>query len=128
MLAVPMIVAANPVDATWQVGWYDDGDTDRLVTQTMSPESMAGLAVLVLVCLSAHARLIIRIRRKHSVHSSREPVPRGPPWTVTMIQSRFVAVSNVHHHSTSARQLQPRRIIIEKIRSTRRGLRWASTP
>src|SRR5262245_56748591 len=48
ILAVPLIVAANPVDASGQQGWYDDEDADRLVTQSMSPESMMGIATLVL--------------------------------------------------------------------------------
>jgi hypothetical protein len=49
-LAVPLIVAANPVDPTWLPGFYDDADTDQLVTQTMSPEAWIGLTVLVIVC------------------------------------------------------------------------------
>ena len=49
VLAIPVIVAANPVDRTWLPGFYDDADTDQLVTQTMSPEALIGLTALVIV-------------------------------------------------------------------------------
>jgi hypothetical protein len=58
VLMIPVFVAVNPVDPAWQPGWCDDGDTDQLVTQTMSPESMIGLAVLALACFSPSAGLL----------------------------------------------------------------------
>jgi hypothetical protein len=79
VLAIPIIAAANPIDPTWQSGWYDDGDTDQLVTQTMSPESMIGLVVMAFVCFSVSARLLSEAIRHSDVCLSREPVPRGPP-------------------------------------------------
>jgi hypothetical protein len=60
-------------------GWYDDADTDQLITQTLSPEGMIGVAALVLVCLSVRARPVGGIMRLHGIPWSREAVPRGPP-------------------------------------------------
>src|SRR5262245_35647199 len=79
VLMIPVLVAVNPVDPVWQAGWYDGGDTDQLVTQTMSPESMIGLAVLALACFSTSAGLLSVVGHRPDVCSSREPVPRGPP-------------------------------------------------
>ncbi len=84
ILAIPVIVAANPVDPDWLSGWYDEADTDQLVTQTMSPESLIGVAVLLLVCFSAGARLMNGVAREYKVSASREPVSRGPPLSVSM--------------------------------------------
>jgi hypothetical protein len=79
ILVLPIIVAMNPIDSCWQLGLYDEADTDQLVTQTSSPEGMIGLAVLVLVRLIARVRRVIDIKGEHDMQSSREPVPRGPP-------------------------------------------------
>jgi hypothetical protein len=49
VLAIPVIVAANPVDPTWILGLYDDADSDQLITQPHGaiprhgwPSSLAG--------------------------------------------------------------------------------------
>src|SRR5262249_46868883 len=76
VLAVPVILFANPIDPTWKPGWYDDADADQLVLQTLSPESMVGLAVLVLFILSGRARLLSGPAHRQSTQASREPVPR----------------------------------------------------
>ena len=78
-LAVPVLVAANPVDPTWQPGIYDDGDTDQLVVQTLSPEGMIGLAALMLACFLLHPTLIepsVPCRRRVSAEWADA---RGPP-------------------------------------------------
>jgi hypothetical protein len=82
VLAIPIILVANPIDLT-QPGWYDDADTDQLM-QAMSPDSLAGLAVLVLAVFSVRGRLVISVGQKHGVTSRQEPVPRGPPLPVSM--------------------------------------------
>jgi hypothetical protein len=79
VLAIPVIMAANPIDPGWQAGWYDDGDTDQLVTQTLSPESMIGLAVLSFISLSVYLLLITGREPRQIDGQGIDPVPRGPP-------------------------------------------------
>ena len=78
-LAVPVLVAASPVDPTWQLGIYDDGDTDQLVVQTLSPEGMIGVAALMLACFLLHPTLIepsVPCRQRVSGEGADA---RGPP-------------------------------------------------
>jgi hypothetical protein len=79
LLAVPVIVAANPIDPSWQPGLYDGADTDQLVTQTLSPEGMIGLGVLVLACLCHALARSTKSRTTTTFRSRQEPVPRAPP-------------------------------------------------
>ena len=85
VLVVPIHVTANPIDPTWQPGLYDDADTDQLVTQTLSPDAMIGLAVLVLACLVSRACPVDKIVNDHDIRSRQEPVPRAPPGPIAGI-------------------------------------------
>ena len=58
LLTMPIIAAANPVDPTWISGFYDDADTDQLVTQMMSPEGLVGLLIISLLCVFSSARAV----------------------------------------------------------------------
>jgi hypothetical protein len=87
VLVVPIHVAANPIDSARQPGLYDDADTDQLVTQTLSPDAMIGLAVLVLVCLVSRTSPVDEAESEHDVRSRREPVPRAPPGPIAGIES-----------------------------------------
>ena len=79
LLAVPVVVATNPIDQTWQVGWYDNADTDPLVVQMLSPEGLLGIATVVMVVLSSQRLSASEVYTLQNLCSSREPVPRGPP-------------------------------------------------
>jgi len=79
MLVIPLIAAVNSVDPTWILGLYDDADSDQLITQAMSPESMIGLAASLVLCLAARACPLSGVVPACNIPSSREPVPRGPP-------------------------------------------------
>jgi len=78
-LAGPVLVAANPVDPTWQPGLYDDADTDQLVVQTLSPEGMIGVAALMLVCLLLYSTPIEPSVPCRQRVSGEEADARGPP-------------------------------------------------
>ena len=92
ILAIPVIVTANPLDPNWQPGWYDDGDTDQLVTQTMSPESMVGLAVLLFSSFCVFP-LSMRGRELQPIDvEGLEPPPRGPPADDEDDSARFATV------------------------------------
>jgi hypothetical protein len=59
-LAIPVVVAANPVDPSWIPGLYDDGDGDQLITHAMSPEALIGPTVVALVCILSGAMVVHR--------------------------------------------------------------------
>ena len=94
LLVIPLIAGMNSVDPTWIPGLYDDADGDLLITQAMSPESMIGLAALLVVCLAARAYPLSGVAPACHIPLSREPVPRGPPAvgppTTVLVVDRFV--------------------------------------
>jgi hypothetical protein len=78
-LAVPLIVAANPVDQTWIPGLYDEADTDQLVSHAISPESWLSVALPVVLCLFASIALARSSRRTYNGAHRSESVARPPP-------------------------------------------------
>jgi hypothetical protein len=98
VLAVPIHVAANPIDPTWQPGLYDDADADQLVTRTLSPEGIIGLGVLVLACPVSRACPVDEIVNEYEIRSRQEPVPRAPPGPNATIQPwSFIDVTRLRH-------------------------------
>jgi hypothetical protein len=78
-LAVPGIVAANPVDQIWIPGLYDDADPDQLVSQALSPESWLGAAIPVILCILATVALAWPKRPGWWRADRNEQVARAPP-------------------------------------------------
>jgi hypothetical protein len=69
-LAIPVIVAANPSDPIWRPGLYDDADTDHLVRNVVSPESLIGVSVLGIVCLLTSLLVVRRTAARSSYGTS----------------------------------------------------------
>jgi hypothetical protein len=78
-LAVPVMVAANPVDPTWLPGLYDDADTDQLVSKTLSPENWVGAALPTILCLLSGPILAWSSYSGYQDAGWSEAVARGPP-------------------------------------------------
>jgi hypothetical protein len=108
VLTIPILVAANPVDLTWQHGWHDDADTDDLVTQTLSPDSLIVLAVLVLVVqFSVRVSFVDDVAEELDAGSTREPVPKGlPPVTVSRPRSLVIRRGSSCLHAAGIRRRQ----------------------
>ena len=84
VLTIPVIGAANPVDPIWLPGLYDDADTDHLVAQTMSPEAVIGLAVLVMACRRSSSTLAGPRAHGRGTVAGGELAARGPPRRAVM--------------------------------------------
>jgi hypothetical protein len=78
-LAVPVIVATNPVDPTWLPGLYDDADSDQLVSQALSPESWLGAAIPIILCVLSTIALAWSRRLGWRRADRTEQVARAPP-------------------------------------------------
>jgi hypothetical protein len=79
VLAVPVIVAANPVDPTWLPGFYDDADPEQLVSQALSPESWLGATIPVVLCVLSTIALAWSRRLGWRRADRTEQVARAPP-------------------------------------------------
>jgi hypothetical protein len=78
-LAVPVIVATNPVDPTWLPGLYDDADSDQLVSQALSPESWLGAAIPIILCVLSTIAVAWSRRLGWRRADRTEQVARAPP-------------------------------------------------
>jgi hypothetical protein len=79
VLAVPVVVVANPVDQIWIPGLYDDADTDQMVLQAMSPESLLGTAIPVVWCLLSSIAVVWSSRSRCMGAVKSGLVARAPP-------------------------------------------------
>lgn len=78
-LAVPVIVATNPVDSTWLGGLYDDADSDQLISHALSPESWLDAAMPVVLCVLSTIALAWSRRLGWRRTGRAEQVARAPP-------------------------------------------------
>jgi hypothetical protein len=91
-LAVPVIVAANPVDPTWVPGVYDDADPDQLVSQALSPESWLSAALPVILCLLTTIAPVWLSRQGRSGADRSEQVARAPPGLAGTSTTRIFSI------------------------------------
>lgn len=85
VLVAPIVVAANPADPSWIPGFYDDADSDQLTSQAMTPESLLGADLPILLCLVFTAaavwprRSVCRVAVRRVFGARGPPVPCGVP-------------------------------------------------
>jgi hypothetical protein len=78
-LAIPVIVATNPVDPTLLPGLYDDADPDQLVSHALSPESWLDAAIPVILCVLSTIAFAWSRRLEWRHPDRRDQVARAPP-------------------------------------------------
>ena len=107
LLAVPVIGAANPIDLLWSDAWYDDADADQLLTKTMSPEGLVGLAVLTLGCLLSRAAVAARTASWHQPEIPDSTGARGPPNVTSVPTCQALVPHRASRAFLASRMSQP---------------------
>jgi len=92
VLAIPVMVAANPIDPTWLAGFYDDADPDQLVSQALSPESWLSAALPVILCLLTTIAPVWLSRRGRRGADRSEQVARAPPGLAGTSTTRMFSI------------------------------------
>jgi hypothetical protein len=108
ILIVPLMGIANAIDPPWSGGWYDDADADQLMSKTMSPEGMAGLAIVAFAYMCSRAVESARSASRRRLELCDRTGARGPPHVTNVLTGPTL----VSHHAPRARlpflRFQPR--------------------
>ena len=99
ILIVPLMGIANPIDPPWSGGWYDNADADQLMSKTMSPEGMAGLAIVAFAYMRSRAVESARSASRRRLELCDRTGARGPPHVTNVLTGQTL----VSHHAPRVR-------------------------